>query len=38
MDAFHVYFHESMADLTAEELDQIASFIQEELDDQGYDR
>ena len=36
MDAFHVYFHESMADLTAEELDQIASFIQEELDDQGY--
>lgn len=36
MDAFHTYFHESMADLTAQELDQIAAFIQEELDNQGY--
>ncbi len=36
MDAFHVYFHESMADLTDQELDQISAFIQEELDDQGY--
>lgn len=36
MDSFHMYFHESMADLTPEELDQIAGFIQEELDDQGY--
>lgn len=36
MDAFHMYFHESMADLTDVELDQIAAFIQEELDDQGY--
>lgn len=36
MDSFHMYFHESMADLTLEELDQIAGFIQEELDDQGY--
>lgn len=36
MDAFHMYFHESMADLTAQELDHIAEFIQEELDDQGY--
>ena len=36
MDAFHMYFHESMADLTDKELDQIATFIQEELDDQGY--
>lgn len=36
MDAFHMYFHESMAVLTDEELNQIAAFIQEELDDQGY--
>ena len=36
MDAFYMYFHESMADLTEEELDQIAAFIQEELDEQGY--
>lgn len=36
MDAFHMYFHESMADLTEQELNQIAAFIQEELDDQGY--
>ncbi|MBP3656732.1 MAG: hypothetical protein J6K32_08560 [Clostridia bacterium] len=36
LDAFHMYFHESMADLTDQELDQIAAFIQEELDDQGY--
>ena len=36
MDSFHMYFHESMADLSPEELDQIARFIQEELDDQGY--
>lgn len=36
MDAFHMYFHESMADLTDQELDLIAEFIQEELDDQGY--
>ena len=36
MDAFHTYFHESMADLTPQELNQIATFIQEELDDQGY--
>lgn len=36
MDAFHMYFHESMAALTDEELNQIAAFIQEELDDQGY--
>ncbi len=36
MDAFHMYFHESMVDLTEQELDQIAAFIQQELDDQGY--
>lgn len=36
MDAFHMYFHESMVDLTDQELDQIADFIQGELDDQGY--
>lgn len=36
MDAHHMYFHESMVDLTDQELDQIAAFIQEELDDQGY--
>lgn len=36
MDAFHMYFHESMADLTEQELEQIAAIIQEELDDQGY--
>lgn len=36
MDAFHMYFHESMAELTEEELDKIADFIQEELDEQGY--
>lgn len=36
MDALQVYFHESMVDLTDQELDQIAFFIQEELDDQGY--
>lgn len=35
-DASHRYFHESMADLTEQELDQIAAFIQEELDEQGY--
>lgn len=36
MDTYHMYFHESMADLTDQELDQIAAFIQQELDDQGY--
>ena len=36
MNTFHMYFHESMADLTERELDWIAAFIQEELDDQGY--
>lgn len=36
MDALHMYFHESMVDLTDQELNQIAAFIQEELDDQGY--
>lgn len=36
MDAFHMYFHESMVDLTDQELDRIAAFIQEDLDDQGY--
>lgn len=36
MDAVHMYFHESMAELADQELDQIAAFIQDELDDQGY--
>ena len=36
MDASHMYFHESMVDLTDQELDQITAFIQEELDNQGY--
>ena len=35
-DASHVYFHESMVDLTDQELNLIATFIREELDDQGY--
>lgn len=36
MDAFHMYFHESMVNLTDQELDRITEFIQDELDDQGY--
>ena len=32
----HVYFHESMADIAQGELEQIASMIQDSLDDQGF--
>jgi len=36
MDTTHMYFHEQIVDLSPEELDNIATFIQTNLDEQGY--